>query len=26
MKYYNNERIQEKLGYHTPIDFGDMVA
>ncbi|WP_415803043.1 IS3 family transposase, partial [Cytobacillus oceanisediminis] len=24
--YYNEERIQEKLGYHTPIEFGDMAA
>ncbi|UGB29282.1 IS3 family transposase [Metabacillus sp. B2-18] len=26
MKYYNEERIQEKLGYHTPIEFGNMAA
>ncbi|WP_425590722.1 IS3 family transposase [Fictibacillus phosphorivorans] len=26
MKYYNEERIQEKLGYHTPIEFGSMAA
>lgn len=26
MKYYNEERIQEKLGYHTPIEFGEMAA
>ncbi|WP_407640126.1 IS3 family transposase [Bacillus massiliglaciei] len=26
MSYYNEERIQEKLGYHTPIEFGDMAA
>ncbi|WP_415802945.1 IS3 family transposase, partial [Cytobacillus oceanisediminis] len=25
-RYYNEERIQEKLGYHTPIEFGDMAA
>ena len=25
MGYYE-ERIQEKLGYHTPIEFGDMAA
>ncbi|MDM5317967.1 IS3 family transposase [Fictibacillus sp. b24] len=26
MKYYNEERIQEKLGYHTPIEIGSMAA
>lgn len=26
MKYYNEERIQEKLGYHTPMEFGEMAA
>jgi putative transposase len=26
MKYYNEERIQEKLGYQTPIKFGNMAA
>jgi putative transposase len=26
IKYYNEERIQEKLGYHTPIEFGIMAA
>jgi putative transposase len=26
MKYCNEERIQEKLGYHTPIEFGGMAA
>jgi putative transposase len=26
VRYYNDERIQEKLGYHTPIEFGDMAA
>lgn len=26
MEYYNEECIQEKLGYHTPIEFGNMVA
>ncbi|MFP3723548.1 IS3 family transposase [Niallia circulans] len=26
MRYYNEERIQEKLGYHTPIEFGNMAA
>ncbi|MCS1350520.1 IS3 family transposase [Mechercharimyces sp. CAU 1602] len=26
MRYYNEVRIQEKLGYHTPIEFGDMTA
>lgn len=26
IKYYNEERIQEKLGYHTPIEFGSMAA
>jgi transposase InsO family protein len=26
IKYYNEERIQEKLGYHTPIEFGNMAA
>ncbi|MFD2990741.1 IS3 family transposase [Fictibacillus nanhaiensis] len=26
MKYYNEERIQEKLGYHTPIEMGSMAA
>jgi putative transposase len=26
IKYYNEERIQEKLGYHTPIEYGSMAA
>jgi putative transposase len=26
IKYYNEERIQEKLGYNTPIEFGIMAA
>lgn len=26
MNYYNEERIQKKLNYHTPIEFGDMAA
>ncbi|MYL35588.1 IS3 family transposase [Pontibacillus yanchengensis] len=26
IKYYNKERIQEKLGYHSPIEFGEMAA
>jgi putative transposase len=26
MRYYNQERIQEKLGYQTPIEFGNMAA
>jgi putative transposase len=26
IKYYNEERIQEKLGYHTPKEFGIMAA
>ncbi|WP_404841082.1 IS3 family transposase [Bacillus pumilus] len=26
MKYYNEERIQEKLGYHAPKSFGSMSA
>ncbi|NMO79544.1 IS3 family transposase [Niallia alba] len=26
MRYYNEERIQEKLGYYTPIEFGNMAA
>ena len=26
IKYYNEERIQEKLGYHSPIEFGQMAA
>ncbi len=26
MRYYNEERIQEKLGYHTPKEFGNMAA
>ncbi|ARK29061.1 IS3 family transposase [Halalkalibacter krulwichiae] len=26
MRYYNNDRIQEKLGCHTPIEFGEMAA
>ncbi|WP_432803484.1 IS3 family transposase [Alkalihalophilus marmarensis] len=26
MKHYNEERIQEKLGYHTPKEFGEMAA
>ncbi|MGD6974367.1 hypothetical protein ACQCU3_18660 [Bacillus altitudinis] len=26
MKYYNEERIQEKLGYHAPKTFGSMSA
>ena len=26
MKYYNEERIQEKLGYHAPKEFGGMAA
>jgi putative transposase len=26
IKYYNEEHIQEKLGYQTPIEFGNMVA
>ena len=26
IKYYNEERIQEKLGYQTPIEFGNMAA
>lgn len=26
LKYYNEERIQEKLGYLSPIDFGVKIA
>ncbi|MYL36175.1 IS3 family transposase [Pontibacillus yanchengensis] len=26
IKYYNKERIQEKLGYHSPIEFREMAA
>ncbi|MGF6947693.1 putative transposase [Neobacillus sp. B4I6] len=26
VKHYNEERIQEKLGYRTPIEFGSMAA
>ena len=26
IKYYNEERIQEKSGYQTPIEFGNMAA
>ncbi|WP_394232117.1 IS3 family transposase [Niallia oryzisoli] len=26
IKYYNEERIQEKLGYHTPLEYGSMAA
>ncbi|TDQ41234.1 transposase InsO family protein [Aureibacillus halotolerans] len=26
LKYYNEERIQEKLGYHAPKEYGSMVA
>lgn len=26
MTYYNEERIQEKLGYLTPIEFGNQAA
>ncbi|MDR4995490.1 IS3 family transposase [Bacillus altitudinis] len=26
IKYYNEERIQEKLGYHAPKTFGSMPA
>ncbi|WP_353047991.1 IS3 family transposase [Exiguobacterium sp. E4787] len=26
MTYYNEERIQEKLGYLTPIKYGGMAA
>lgn len=26
MKYYNEERIQEKLGYHAPLKYGEMAA
>ena len=26
LKYYNAERIQEKLGYLSPIDFGGKIA
>lgn len=26
IKYYNEERIQQKLGYQSPINFGEMAA
>ncbi|MBT2740299.1 IS3 family transposase, partial [Bacillus sp. ISL-77] len=26
VKHYNEERIQEKLGYQTPVEFGSMAA
>lgn len=26
IKYYNEERIQEKLGYHSPIELGQIAA
>jgi transposase InsO family protein len=26
IKYYNEERIQEKLDYQTPIEFGNLAA
>ncbi|WHY70217.1 IS3 family transposase [Fictibacillus enclensis] len=26
INYYNEERIQEKLGYHSPMEFGRMAA
>ncbi|WP_432806992.1 IS3 family transposase [Oceanobacillus luteolus] len=26
MKHYNEERIQEKLGYQSPIEFRGMAA
>ncbi|WP_374718291.1 IS3 family transposase [Neobacillus sp.] len=26
MKHYNEERIQEKLGYQSPIEYKGMIA
>ena len=26
MKFYNNERIQEKLDYQTPLEYGELAA
>ncbi|WP_423776749.1 IS3 family transposase [Atopococcus tabaci] len=26
MKYYNQERIQEKLGYYSPMEFRGIAA